>query len=67
MVENKAEAKIEGFRVLKAQIFEDIEAAHEKLEDAKNKIKDSIKNAQNPEGLLTRQESSYTRCLELKK
>ena len=58
-----AEGKVEGFKSLKNIIDSDLMSIHEKIEGIKTKIKDNIKNNQKPEGLLTRNEQDYLRCL----
>ena len=39
--------------------------AHEKLTKVKKAVKANMRNEQNPDGLLTREERAYMNCLEL--
>jgi len=44
-----------------------LQVVHEKLDQAKQKVKANLKSARNKDGLLTRGEQAYVKCLELQK
>ena len=60
-----AESKISSFNKLKTEIDSGISEIHEKVKVVSKRIRENIKCEQNPEGLLTRKESDYLRCLRI--
>jgi len=58
---------MDEFHVIRGKIYEDLQVVHEKLDQVKEKVRASLKSEQNPDGLLTRGEQAYVKCLELQK
>ena len=61
---NSAQAKAEAFNGLKGEIDTEMLGILEKMEGLSQKVKANIRSDENPEGLLTRREEEYLRCLE---
>ena len=62
---SSAERQIVDFRSLKGGIDTDMLLVHETIHKITQKIRASVRSEQNQEGLLTRNEQDYLRCLEL--
>lgn len=63
--EARAQGKLEGFRVLKAQIDAETAVIGDKLRALQTLVERNIKNEQNPNGLLAGVQDEYLGCLEL--
>ena len=60
-----ARAKLESFQALKTAIDEKLAALLETKEEICALIKDNIQSEAHPDGLLTKEEASYLKCLEV--
>ena len=63
----RAAEQLVGLTALTQSIYKDIGTAQRKLGQAMQKIRDNLKSAERPEGLLTKEEQEYCGCLVLKK
>ena len=61
---SSAHAKAEAFNGLKGEIDTEMLGILEKMEGLSQKVKANVRSDENPEGLLTRREEEYLRCLE---
>ena len=59
--------RVDSFNRLKDELHAELCFINDSLDRMKMRIRDNVKNEQNPDGLLTHMEQDYNDCLELRK
>ena len=62
-LKRQAQGKIDEFKAVKGEIYEDLQVVHERLEKAQKKIKENSWDEKTGKGVLTRAEKDYLECL----